>query len=78
MKTKTTGKTKKSYWLPPATIALLEAKRDADINGQQRSMTQFLIEAIHLAYGAARATATRNDLDWRARESRGNGPTSSK
>ena len=54
MKTKTTGKTKKSYWLPPATIALLEAKRDADINGQQRSMTQFLIEAIHLAYGGQR------------------------
>ena len=67
MKTKTTGKTKKSYWLPPATIALLEAKRNADIDGQQRSMTQFLIEAIHLAYGGsswnmvARTKATAND-----------------
>ena len=67
MKTKTTGKTKKSYWLPPATIALLEAQRNADIDGQQRSMTQFLIEAIHLAYGGsswnmvARTKATAND-----------------
>ena len=69
MKTKTTGKTKKSYWLPPATIALLEAQRNADINGQQRSMTQFLIEAIHLAYGGsswnmvARTKATANEPD---------------
>ena len=69
MKTKTTGKTKKSYWLPPATIALLVAKRDADIDGQQRSMTQFLIEAIHMAYGGsswnmvARIKATANEPD---------------
>ena len=69
MKTKTTGKTKKSYWLPPATIALLEAQRNADIDGQQRSMTQFLIEAIHLAYGGnswnmvARTKATANEPD---------------
>ena len=69
MKTKTTGKTKKSYWLPPATIALLEAQRNADIDGQQRSMTQFLIEAIHMAYGGsswnmvARIKATANEPD---------------
>ena len=69
MKTKTTGKTKKSYWLPPATIALMEAQRNADIDGQQRSMTQFLIEAIHLAYGGsswnmvARIKATANEPD---------------